>query len=384
MGKDVSDDLKSKVRKAIEDGGSSGGESTPPQMAPTSYLVARKYRTEVAMFVRELAVLFDAGLPLHKAMGLIAKRTSGSRLGPFLTGVASQVETGTPLWQAMSTYPGVFHRLAVTLVKAGEESGEAGKTLRLAGDAMEFGDEMERRVVNVLLFPMITLLVAGAVLMLLLTVIFPSMAGSFESADFDLPTITTFIWGIGVHLQSWWFIYVALLVVLAVGVGWFVRSRLYMVEFLKLRLPLVGNMLAMAAIARFAKAFGVLLEAGLNAPDALELSKDVVGNTTIAQAIVEMKISAEQGGSMATPLANHWYIPEMTADLIAIGEEAGSLPELLGHLARLFDIKVQASADRLTTILEPVMTLTASLLVMIVALAMFLPYFGMIREGFGG
>jgi len=384
MGNDVSDDLKSKVRKAIESGEDGGGGTTPPEMSPSQYLAARKYRTEVAMFVRELAVLFDAGLPLHKAMGLIAKRTSSSKLGQFLTGVSNQVETGTPLWKAMSSYPGVFNRLSVTLVKAGEESGEAGKTLRLAGDAMEFGDEMERRVINVLLFPMITLLVAAAVLMLLLTVIFPSMSHSFETAEFELPAITTFIWCIGVHLQSWWFLYVLLIVAAAVAMVFFIKSRLYLLEFLKLRLPLVGEMLAMSAMARFAKAFGVLLEAGLNAPDALELSRDVVDNATIAQAIEEMKVSALQGGSMATPLANHWYIPEMTADLIAIGEESGSLPELLGHMARLFDVKVKARAERLTTILEPVMTLVASLIVMIVALAMFLPYFGMIREGIGG
>ena len=220
-------------------------------------------------------------------------------------------------------------------------------------------------------------------LLFLLTVIFPSMAERFSDIDADLPFITSLIWGIGTNIQSFWFIYLILLGGL-VGVAiWFVKSKGELFEFLKLRVPLVGKIFALAAISRLAKTLSILLEAGFSTVDALELAKDTVNNKVIATVVVEARDSAKAGGSMAAPFAKYWYVPEMTADIMAIGEETGALPKLLGHLAKLFEVRVNDRADRLITILEPVLTLVVALVTLIVALAMFMPYFALFTKGIG-
>lgn len=383
MANEVSDELKSKVRNAISKDGKPPRKEIP-KLEGFKALMGRRFQAEVTLFVRQLAVLFDGGLPLHQAVELIAKRTTSKNLkGPLQT-VSADVTKGTPLWKAMAGFPHIFDKLTVTLVKAGEESGEATKTLDLLADSMEFGEEMERKVLNVMLFPLISIVIALSVLLFLLVVIFPSMAERFQDIDADLPFITNLIWGIGVNIQSYWFVYVILLGGLVGAVIWFAKSKGEMFEFLKLRVPLVGKIIAMAAISRLAKTLSILLEAGFSTPDALELARDTVNNKIIAGVVDEARQRAEAGSSFAEPFGRHWVVPEMTADIMAIGEETGNLPKLLGHLAKLFEVRVNTAADRLITILEPVLTLVVASITLVVALAMFLPYFSLFTQGIGG
>jgi len=382
MANEVSDDLKAKVRKAIAD--DSGEEKVvATAVGGPKQRAKRRYRAEVGMFVRQLGVLFEGGIPLHQAVELIAKRTTSKNLGPYLSRISDEVSKGTPLWKSMTGFPDAFDRLSVSMVKAGEESGEASKTLNLLAESLEFGEELERKVINVMLFPLISILIAAGVMLFLLTVIFPTMAERFEAADADLPFISSFIWGIGVNIQSYWFIYLILFGGLIGAVIWFAKSKAYMLEFLKLRMPIIGKILAMSAICRFAKTFAILLRAGFSTVDALELAREAVSSETIAEAIDEMKQAAAEGASMAAPLTRHWFIPEMTADIVAIGEETGSLDHLLEHLAKLFELRVKDRSDRLVTILEPIMTLVVALMVLTVSLAMFMPYFALFKTGIG-
>ncbi len=383
MANEVSDELKSKVRSAISKDGKAPKKEVP-KLDGFKALMGRRFQAEVTLFIRQLAVLFDGGLPLHQAVELIAKRTTSTHLkGPLQT-VSADVTKGTPLWKAMAAFPQIFDKLTVTLVKAGEESGEATKTLDLLADSMEFGEEMERKVLNVMLFPLISIIIALSVLLFLLVVIFPSMAERFAEIDAELPFITNLIWGIGVNIQSFWFIYVILLGGFVGAVIWFAKSKGEMFEFLKLRVPLVGKIIAMAAISRLAKTLSILLEAGFSTPDALELARDTVNNKIIAGVVDEAREKATAGSSIAEPFATHWVVPEMTADIMAIGEETGNLSKLLGHLAKLFEVRVNTAADRLITVLEPVLTLVVASITLIVALAMFLPYFSLFTVGIGG
>ncbi len=382
MANEVSDDLKSKVRQAISKDGKTPKKEIP-KLDGFKALAGRRYRAEVTLFVRQLSVLFDGGLPLHQAVELIAKRSTSKVLSTPLKAIAGDVNKGTPLWKAMAAFPDIFDKLTITLVKAGEESGEATKTLDLLADSMEFGEEMERKVLNVMLFPMISILIAFSVLLFLLVVIFPSMAERFSEVDADLPFITNLIWGIGVNIQSFWFVYVILLGGLVGAAIWFVKSRGELFEFLKLRIPLVGKIFAMAAISRLSQTLSILLEAGFSTVDALELAKDTVNNKVIAAVVVEARDRAKAGGSIAEPFGKHWYVPEMTADIMAIGEETGNLSRLLGHLAKLFEVRVNDRSDRLITVLEPVLTLVVALITLVVALAMFMPYFALFTQGIG-
>lgn len=382
MANEVSDALKSKVRSAISKDGKPPKKEIP-KVEGFKILMGRRFQPEVTLFVRQLAVLFDGGLPLHQAVELIAKRSTSTHLKGPLQSVSADVTKGTPLWKAMAAFPNIFDKLTVTLVKAGEESGEATKTLDLLADSMEFGEEMERKVLNVMLFPMISIFIALGVLLFLLVVIFPSMAERFSEIDAELPFITSLIWGIGTNIQSFWFIYLILFGGL-VGAGiWFINSKGEMFEFLKLRIPLVGRIFALAAVSRLAKTLSILLEAGFSTPDALELARDTVNNKVIAGVVDEARQKAAAGGSMADPFTKHWVVPEMTGDIMAIGEETGNLSKLLGHLAKLFEVRVNTRADRLITVLEPVLTLVVALITLVVALAMFLPYFSLFTAGIG-
>ena len=372
-------ELKSRVMDAIAS--QEAPAAGPVAVAPPVSRAKRRYRQDVALFARQVAVLFEGGIPMHQAVTMVAQRTTSRTFGPVLSRIADQIAQGTPVWTAMAGFPEVFDRLTVTMVKAGESSGEVAKTMHLLADSKEFGDEMERKVVNVMLFPLITAGIAFCVMLFLLTVIFPSMATRLEAADMELPVVTQIIWGLGVHAQGYWWLYTILFGFAVAGAVWFMKSKGHLVEFLKLRSPLVGSMVSASAVARFARTFGILLEAGIPVAEALELSRDAVDNRTIEGAVNEMRDSVKAGSTMSAPLARHWYFPPIAGDVIAIGEQSGSMPKLLHHLARMFDVQVRSKAERLTTFLEPVMTLLVAALVLVVALAMFVPYFAMFTQG---
>ena len=344
----------------------------------------------VATFCRQLAVLLDAGIPMVRALKILGRRTSGGGMKNLLTSVTTDVEAGGAFSTALQTHGAGLPGVVVPLCRAGEKAGELSKNLRYLADSLDHDAHIKSKVNNALIFPIITLGVALVVLLFILIVVAPKfrdLLTSQTNGDLpaDTPWISKVVFGASdVAQEPTGLLIIGLVVAGVVFLIW--RStthKSYLMDFLKIRLPFVGGMVTTAAMARFGKTLSALLRTGVPVLESLRLSRETVDNLAIEQAIVAMEKSVENGGRMSAPLEEYWYVPELARDMIVIGEESGSMAEMLDNASEVFRAQVDQDQERLVSLIEPVMTLLLGVLVLLVVLAIFLPYVSVIT-GAGG
>lgn len=350
-------------------------------------LPGRSFNTRaVATFCRQLAVLLDAGIPMVRALKILGRRTSGGGLRNMLGSVTNDVEAGGAFSTALATHGAGLPSTVVPLTRAGEKAGELSTNLRYLADSLDHDAHVADKVKSAMLFPLITSSLATALLLFLLMYIAPlfeSLMTDGGTKDLpDMPWVSEVVFSMSALLRSGTGLFVVISVIAAIiFVGWrSLTSRNYMIDFMKIRLPLIGSMVATGAMARFAKTLAALLRTGVPVLESLRLSKATVDNVAIEQAITAMEKSVENGGRMSAPLEEHWYIPELARDMLIIGEESGSMGEMLENLSDVFRDEVDRQQDRLVTLIEPIMILCVGFLVLLVVLAMFLPYIQLITN----
>ena len=344
----------------------------------------------VATFCRQLAVLLDAGIPMVRALKILGRRTSGGGMKNLLASVTTDVEAGGAFSTALQTHGQGLPGVVVPLCRAGEKAGELSKNLRYLADSLDHDAHIKGKVSNALIFPIITFGVALTVLLFILIVVAPKFKDLLTiQSDGVLPEGTPWLSKVvfgasDVAQQPTGLLVIGLVVAGLVFLAWrSVTHKSYLMDFLKIRLPFIGRMVTTAAMARFGKTLSALLRTGVPVLESLRLSRETVDNLAIEQAIVAMEKSVENGGRMSAPLEEYWYVPELARDMIVIGEESGSMAEMLDNAAEVFRAQVDQDQDRLVSLIEPVMTLLLGALVLLVVLAIFLPYITVITNAGG-
>ena len=339
----------------------------------------------VSTFCRQLAVLLDAGIPMVRALKILGRRSSGGGMQTLVERVTRDVETGGAFSTALQSHGPGLPSVVVPLCRAGEKSGELSAHLRYLADNLDHDEEVRNKVTEAMIFPAITLLFTGATLLFILIVVAPLFKTIIDESEqkIDLPFFSQVVFNLSDALQS---PIVKLLVVVG-GLGgaflvWRGASmRSYLLDLLKLRVPYIGQMITIAAMARFGKTLAALLRTGVPVLESLRLARGTVDNMAIEEAIVDMEKSVENGGRMSAPLEQHWFIPELARDMIIIGEESGSMAEMLDNLAEVFRTEVNRMQGRIVSLIQPVLTIIIGLVVLFVLLSMFLPYFGILMQG---
>jgi type IV pilus assembly protein PilC len=344
-------------------------------------------KREVADFCRQLAVLLDAGIPMVRALKILGRRRGSPQMVALVQGVTTDVEAGSAFSTALRTRGPTLPGVVVPLCKAGEKAGELTRNLRHLAETLEHDVEVTDKVRAALIFPLFTLVFTGFVVTGMLLWIAPLFKDTLDQIDgmsmADMPWISRVVFNASDALQSGT-VKMLLLGVLIGGAILLYRAathRSYLLDFMKIRLPLLGYMVTMGAMARFAQTLSALLRTGVPVLESLRLSRATVDNLAIEQAIVAMENSVENGGRMSTPLEEFWYIPEMARDMLVIGEESGSMAEMLENLADVFRAEVDRIQRRLIALIQPVMTMVLGVIVLLVLISMFLPYITVLTGG---
>ncbi len=339
----------------------------------------------VSTFCRQLAVLLDAGIPMVRALKILGRRSSGGGMQALVGRVTADVEAGGAFSTALQTHGPGLPSIVVPLARAGEKAGELSTNLRYTADNLDHDENVRDKVTAAMLFPMITAAFTVAVLGFILIVIAPMFKDIMASSpnEIDLPWFSQMVFNLSDALQS---PVVKFLVVAGFLLGAFLiwrgaTMRNYIVDFLKLRIPYIGNMVTIGAMARFSKTLAALLRTGVPVLESLRLARGTVDNMAIEEAVVDMENSVENGGRMSAPLEQHWFIPELARDMIVIGEESGSMAEMLDNLSEVFRTEVDRMQSRLISLIQPILTLLLGGLVLLVLLSMFLPYLAIIMQG---
>ncbi len=340
-------------------------------------------KTRVLMiFTRQLATLIDAGLPLLRALTVLAKQERDKVLQKTISHLSDSVQGGSTFSEGLAQHPRIFNDLYVNMVRAGELGGVLELVLTRLAEFQEKAQKIKNKVVAAMVYPIIVMVLAIAILAFLLVFIVPRFEQIFKDmlGDKPLPGITLFVISVSNAVKDHWPIIagaIVLLVVVTKFAGRTAQGRV-LIDRIKLHIPLFGDLLRKTAISRFSRTLGTLVTSGVPILQALNITRETAGNKIIANAISLVHDAVKEGESIVQPLEASGAFPPMVISMIDVGEETGQLPEMLLKIAEVYDDEVDNSVAALTSMLEPIMIVFLALVVGTIVIALFMPLISII------
>jgi general secretion pathway protein F len=312
---------------------------------------------DIAVMTRQLAVLVGAGVPLVEALTALVDQVEHERLKRVISDVKQRVNEGSSLGDAMAAHPKAFSTLFVNMIRAGESSGALEIVLVRLADFTESQARLRSKLIGSMTYPIVMLLFQSIVIGVLFTVVIPKIMKIFEDTKVTLPWTTRALIGFVGFIQNWWW---AIGLLLAAAVYGFFRWRntpsgRAAWDIWVLKAPIFGPLLRQIAVARFTRTLATLLKSSVPLLTAMDIVKNIVGNTRLAAVIEEARESIKEGQSIAAPLKRSGEFPPIVHHMVAIGEKTGQLEEMLKNVADAYDAQVETKIGALTSLLEPIM-----------------------------
>lgn len=331
----------------------------------------------LVQFTQQLATLLGAGQPLDRALGILLEAPEDARSRRVIADIRDTVRGGAPLSQALERQHGLFSRLYVNMVRAGEAGGSLHETLQRLADYLERSQELKGRVINAMIYPAILLVVVGGALLFLLGYVVPQFAQMYESLDVTLPWFTRAVLEIGLRVRQGWIVFI---VVPALALLWVERKRrdaAFRLAFdaWLLKRPVVGPLVARLETARLSRTLGTLLRNGVPLLAGLGIARNVLGNRALAGDVAEAAEAVKNGAGLSGALSRNGRFPRLALQMIQVGEESGTLESMLLRTADTFDVETARSIDRMLAALVPVITLLLASVVGVVIIAVLVPLY---------
>jgi general secretion pathway protein F len=337
---------------------------------------------DVAIFTRQLSTLLGAGIPLVPSLGVLVTQTKNQVLKKTLAQIREQVNEGKSLTESMLSFPKIFPPFYINMVKAGEASGTINLVLEKLADFSENQQALNSKIRAALTYPIAMFAISCIIVFILMTFVMPKITSIFAEMHQTLPLSTLILITVSNFLKSFWWLIVFAGAAIIVAAKYFISTtdsgkRLW--DNLKLKSPLFGSINRKIAIARFSRTLATLLQSGVPLLSALDIARNVVNNKLIGEAIVKTGKEVEEGQSLSGPLAQSGLFPPMVTEMIAVGEQTGTLENMLNRIANAYETEAQTDIMIMTSLLEPVMIIVMALLVVFIVASILLPIFEMNR-----
>ncbi len=330
---------------------------------------------ELIVFCRQMYALTKAGIPLIRTMRGLADTTRSPVLAEVLGDVTSRLEGGTTMATAMQAHPEVFSELFISMIHVGENTGMLDDAFKRLSEILELERDTKRRLKQALRYPTFVVVALLAALMVVNFLVIPKFASVFNKLGADLPFLTQVLVGTSNFLIGYW--YVMLFAVAAGGLLLRQWRRTEQGELTwdryKLRMPIIGPLLELITLSRFARNFASMLAAGMPVTTALTVVADATDNAWISKHIKEMRMGIERGESLLRTARQSGMFTPLILQMIAVGEETGSVDDMLNNVADFYDEDVDYGLKRLAESIEPILIVAMGVLVLILALGVFLP-----------
>ncbi len=349
--------------------------------------VSRVKPKQLMVFTRQLATLVDAGLPLLRGLRILLKQEKHPALRLAINGMGEAVEGGSTFSESLAQYPRIFDKLFVNMVKAGEAGGVLEIVLIRLAEFMEKAEGIKNKVKSAMIYPVVVLIAAVGILAFMLLKIIPKFEEIFNEllGSGKLPWLTRVVISISNVVKQYWLIVIIVIAILVVLYKVWVRTEKgrYILDSVKLKTPVFGDLFRKTAVGRFTRTLGTLMSSGVPVLQALTIVRDTAGNEVIAKAIQQVHDSVKEGDSMSLPLEASGVFPGMVVSMVDVGEETGALPEMLIRVADNYDDEVDTAVAGLTSIIEPIMIIMLAVIIGVIVIAMFLPLIELMK-GMGG
>ncbi len=340
---------------------------------------------ELQLFSRQLHALLRGGLPILRALGSMQESATRPAIARLLADLCASLDQGRELSAAMARHPRDFPTLYIAMVRVGEQTGRLDEILARLAAWLEFDRKSRERVKAALRYPSFVLAAMAIALVVVNVFVIPRFAGVYKSMRVELPWMTRALIGFSDFVLGWWPALLALVVGGAFAFRAWRRTDAGRVAWdrLTLRLPIAGRILRHAALARFARSLSMSLRSGLPASLGIQLVAHTVGNEFMASRFERLRTGIERGESLLRGCAATGVFTPMVLQMIAVGEESGTLDEMLEHVAEFYEEDVDYDLQRLSAAIEPVMILLLGGVVLVLALGVFLPIWDLGKAALG-
>ena len=338
------------------------------------------YKRALTLFTRQFEVLMDATIPYDKALQLIIEQTEDVGFKEILAEVRARVVEGGSLADALQLYPKIFPEMYVSMIRSGENSGNLGTILKRLADYYETQERLRGRLKSAMIYPAFMLVFSLLVVVFMVTYIVPKITQIFASKGTLLPLPTRILMGLSDFMVNSWYLVLIGLVILIFGFSAFLRSEFgkKVLQQLQLKAPLIGPLMQKVLIARFCQTLGTLLGSGVDLKTALEISRHVVVNQLLMDQLNKRIIEVNNKGiPLSAAMGRTGYFPDYVQHVVAIGEEAARVDELLERVANRMQEEVSRLLEGLTALLQPTMIVLMGGIVGFIALSVLLPMLNM-------
>jgi type IV pilus assembly protein PilC len=333
---------------------------------------------DIAVFSRQIAVMMQAGVPVVQGFDIIASGQTNPRMKTMLTELKNEIEGGSTLYEALGKYPVQFDELYRNLVKAGESAGVLDTVLDTVATYKENIESLKSKIKKAMFYPAMVIVVAIVVSAILLIFVVPQFETVFKNFGADLPAFTQMIVNMSRFMTSYWWAVLLWVVGSIVGLTFLYKRSPAFSHFMAravLKLPVIGQILHQSAIARFARTLGVTFRAGVPLVEALESVSGATGSPVYNEAVKRIKEDVAVGHQLQLAMRQANLFPSMVVQMVAIGEESGSLDKMLFKIADFYEEEVNNAVDALSSLLEPFIMVILGTLVGGMVIGMYLPIF---------
>ncbi|MEO3678237.1 type II secretion system F family protein [Rheinheimera sp. FR7-31] len=335
---------------------------------------------DIAIVTRQIATMLGAGVPLVQSIDLIANGSDNKSLRTLMQKISVKIQAGLPLSDTLREHPKYFDDLYCDLVKSGEASGSLDKIFDRLALYKEKAEALKSKIKKAMFYPVAVIVVAAIVTSILLIFVVPQFASIFAGFGAELPAFTLFVLGISEGMQKYWWVVLAGLIATFYIVRKTYNSNLKFRTWADgriIKLPVIGNILNKAAVARYARTLSTTFAAGVPLIEALESAAGASGNEVYKNAILFIREEVSSGNQMYLAMKQTDQFPEMVISMVSIGEETGALDSMLAKVANIYEQEVDDAVDGLTALLEPMIMAVLGVVIGGLIIAMYLPIFQM-------
>jgi type II secretory pathway component PulF len=334
---------------------------------------------ELIVFSQQFSTLYKAGLPLLTGLRSLKEQTLNQRFKEILEEIGLQIEGGNTLFGAMSKFPDAFPVVYVNMIRAGETSGKLGESLDRFVTLADRELRTRQRVKETTRYPKIVIFSVAIAFVVLLAFVIPRFAQIFAQFKTPLPLPTRMMIGINKLFQNYWYLVLSAIVLIPILLKRYIRTEKGRVfwDRLKMRIPVFGRLFLIAALSRFTHTFVMLNKSGIPILQILEITSTTINNVILSQSIEEIGRKIKEGSSLADAMKESGRFTPLVIQMVAVGESSGTFDEMLVRITEYYDIELENSIKKMTTYIEPALTLFMGVVVLFLALAVFLPWWNM-------
>ena len=369
------------IKKA---GGGLGALAQQAKQKTASKASAKKGELEV--FTRQLSTMLGAGIPMLEALEILGEQSESPGFRFCLNRIVEDIRSGADLSKSLEPHKKVFSDIYVSMVRAGEVSGQIDVILTRLAEYLEAAAHLRAEIKSAMTYPVVSLVLVFGIASFLMIGIVPSFKPVFESLEVELPQLTVVIMDIAFFMKDYWYaIFGGIGMFAFLFVAWKKTEKgAYACDAIVLRLPVFGPLFKKVALSRFARTFSTLIKSGVPILGAMEIVSETAGNRVISGIVDQARESVKQGETLSAPFAQHRVFPPMVTKMIGIGERSGALDTLLEKIAEFYDQQVETEVKGLTSMIEPIMIAVMGFIVGGIVLAVFLPIFKLQEKLSGG